>query len=78
MFSLVDTSQPNSKIQEIKNLLYLKLNEYSEFAHTPNKIIGKFPYELYKRWYDMYNTIYNKEAEKLTEIFHHIYNKLKD
>ena len=55
-----------------------KLNEYREFINHPQKIIGKFPVDIFKRWYDQYNQMYNRESDKLTEIFFFIFNGLKD
>ena len=40
-------------------------------------MIGKFPIEIFRKWFDQYNQMYNKESEKMTEIFNHIFQTLK-
>ncbi len=64
-------------MSDTRDILRQRLNEYREFLDEPQRMIGKFPIEIFRRWYDQYNQIYNREQEKLTEIFNHIFNTLK-
>ena len=34
-----------------------KIYEYSKLANDPNKFIGKFPVEIYRKWYEQYDHI---------------------
>ena len=70
-------SDVNSFALDTRDILRQRLNEYREYRHQTRKMIGKFPIEIFRRWYDQYNQMYSKESEKLTEIFFKIFNTLK-
>jgi hypothetical protein len=52
-------SHANSPLQlgivDNKDILRQRLNEYREYLDMPHKMIGKFPVEIFRRWYDQYN-----------------------
>lgn len=62
---------------DTRDILRQRLNEYREYRHQTRKMIGKFPIDIFRRWYDQYNQMYNRESEKLTEIFNKIFSTLK-
>eukprot|EP00347_Sterkiella_histriomuscorum_P015552 403356602 len=69
----------SSKLLDAREILKQKLTEYREFFRQPQLLVGKFPMEIFKKWYDQYNQIYtNREIEKLQQLFLEIFATLKD
>ena len=56
----MDVMSNNNSPQQLgiidnKDILRKRLNEYREYLDMPHKMIGKFPVEIFRRWYDQYN-----------------------
>ncbi|CDW77266.1 ankyrin repeat [Stylonychia lemnae] len=69
----------SSKLLDARDILKTKLAEYSEYVRNPHLLVGKFPLEIYKKWFDQYNQMYsNREHERLSELFAEMYASLKD